>query len=213
MKNILNYQSSEYDCGPTTLTNALRYLFDRESIAPELLKAISLYTLDSYNEAGESGKSGTSRMAMQFLSSWMNQYGERKKFPIRARFLEESQIYIGPSSEIVECLQQKGAAVVRVWLEEDAHYVLLTHAEGDEIGLFDPYYADFGEQDEAACAKQGFRVVRDQPWKLNRMVKAETMNRKTMTNYGMGEKDMREAMLIYNTETRLTPEKSIEYMI
>ena len=27
MKNLLIYQSTEYDCGPTTLTNAIRYLF------------------------------------------------------------------------------------------------------------------------------------------------------------------------------------------
>ena len=25
MKNLLIYQSTEYDCGPTTLTNAIRY--------------------------------------------------------------------------------------------------------------------------------------------------------------------------------------------
>lgn len=213
MKNILNYQSSEYDCGPTTLTNAIRYLFDRESIAPELLKAISLYTLDSYNEQGESGKSGTSRMAMQFLASWMNQYGERKRFPIRARFLEEGQVSISPNSEIVECLQQRGVAVVRVWLLGDAHYVLLTHVEKDEIGLFDPYYIDGEGREEFDPKKQGFRVVSDQPWRLNRMVKAEVMNRKGTGNYGMGEKGMREAMLIYNTETRMTPERTIEYII
>lgn len=52
MKNVLNYQSSEYDCGPTTLTNALRFLFERCDIPPELLKAIALYTLDAYNEQG-----------------------------------------------------------------------------------------------------------------------------------------------------------------
>lgn len=213
MKNILNYQSSEYDCGPTSLTNAIRYLFERESIAPELLKAISLYTLDSYNEEGESGKSGTSRMAMQFLASWMNQYGERKNFPIKARFLEESQVYIGPSSEIVECLQQRGVAVVRVWLGPDAHYVLLTEARGDEIGLFDPYYIDFDKIENYDPAEHGFQVIHDQPHKMNRLVKAEIMNRRDVVSYGMGEKGMREAMLLYNTETMLTPEKTIEYVI
>ena len=35
MKNLLNYQSSEYDCGPVSLTNAIRYLFDREVIYPD----------------------------------------------------------------------------------------------------------------------------------------------------------------------------------
>ena len=60
MKNLLIYQSTEYDCGPTTLTNAIRYLFDREEIYPDIVKYIMLYCLDSYNEAGEVGKRGTS---------------------------------------------------------------------------------------------------------------------------------------------------------
>ena len=47
MKNVLNYQSTEYDCGPVTLTNALRFLFEREEIQPEVVKAIALYTLDA----------------------------------------------------------------------------------------------------------------------------------------------------------------------
>jgi len=46
MKNQLCYQTSEYDCGPTTLINAFRYLFEREEIMPEIIKTIYLYTLD-----------------------------------------------------------------------------------------------------------------------------------------------------------------------
>ena len=45
MKNLLIYQSTEYDCGPTTLTNAIRYLFDREEIYPDIVKYIMLYCL------------------------------------------------------------------------------------------------------------------------------------------------------------------------
>ena len=71
MKNLLIYQSTEYDCGPTTLTNAIRYLFDREEIYPDIVKYIMLYCLDSYNEAGEVGKRGTSASAMMFLSMRM----------------------------------------------------------------------------------------------------------------------------------------------
>ena len=140
MKNILNYQTSEYDCGPTTLTNAIRYLFDRESISPELLKAISIYTLDAFDDHGETGKSGTSLMAMKFISNWFNQYGKTKKFPIYSEFLEGNQVYIGQNSPIVGCLQQQGVVVAKVWLGDEGHYVLLTEIQEDKIGLFDPYY-------------------------------------------------------------------------
>ena len=30
MKNPLHYQFSEYDCGPTTMQNAISFLFERE---------------------------------------------------------------------------------------------------------------------------------------------------------------------------------------
>lgn len=207
MKNILNYQTSEYDCGPTTLTNAIRYLFDREQIAPELLKAIHLYTLDAFNEKGETGKSGTSQMAMRFLSSWFNQYGKTKQFPIYSEFLEEEQVYIGQNSRITGCLQQKGVVVVRVLLEREEHYVLLNEVSEEEIGLFDPYYT------EDIFNEPGITVVKDQPGKMNRRVKRDLLNRKDGVIYALGPIEIREAMLIYNKVTRKTEENSIEYII
>ena len=39
-KNLLNYQTSEYDCGPVSLLNGIRYLFEREEIVPDLVKFI-----------------------------------------------------------------------------------------------------------------------------------------------------------------------------
>jgi len=42
MKNPLNYQTTEYDCGPTTLINAISYLFRREEIPPDVIKHIVL---------------------------------------------------------------------------------------------------------------------------------------------------------------------------
>ena len=89
MKNLLIYQSTEYDCGPTTLTNAIRYLFDREEIYPDIVKYIMLYCLDSYNEAGEIGKRGTSASAMMFLSNWLTQFGQMKNFPISCSFFSK----------------------------------------------------------------------------------------------------------------------------
>ena len=79
MKNLLNYQSSEYDCGPVSLTNAVRYLFEREDSHPTIIKYIMLCCMDSYNEEGEAGKRGTSSSAMNYLSSWLNQFGKIKQ--------------------------------------------------------------------------------------------------------------------------------------
>ena len=207
MKNILNYQTTEYDCGPTTITNAIRYLFDRKQIPPDILKAISLYTLDAYNEKGESGKCGTSQMAMRFLSSWLNQYGKTNKFPIFSQFIEGEQVYIGQNSAIIGCLQQNGVAVVRVLLGDEGHYVLINDITEDEIGLFDPYYVD------KVPDSSEISVVKDQPGKMNRRIKANLMNHNNGVPYALGTVNMREAMLIYNTDTRKTQEKTVEYII
>lgn len=50
MKVPLRFQNTEYDCGTTSFVNALAYLYDREDIPVELLKAIYRYTLDVENE-------------------------------------------------------------------------------------------------------------------------------------------------------------------
>lgn len=45
MKNPLRYQLSEYDCGPTSMLNALAFLFEREDIPPEAVRNIICCTV------------------------------------------------------------------------------------------------------------------------------------------------------------------------
>ena len=144
MKNLLNYQSSEYDCGPVSLTNAIRYLFDREVIYPDIIKYIMLYCLDSYNENGEIGKRGTSASAMLFLSNWLNQFGQVKNFPVACEFLSGEEVCISCDSRIGKALRQGGAVLLRLFLDV-SHYVLLTGIEGDNVYLFDPYYEELDD--------------------------------------------------------------------
>ncbi len=207
MKNQLSYQASEYDCGPTTLLNAIRYLFEREEIQPDIIKAISLYTLDGYDNNGESGKSGTSYMAMMFLSNWFNHYGSIKNFPIHTEFLMNENVVLGQNSQIIGCLQQGGAVILCVWLGDYKHYILLTGIDQDYLCLFDPYDWD--------VPVDGNRIIKAEglPKQMNRKVKIEVISDDQKGFYALGEKQGREAMLLYNKNTRKTPEKSIEYMI
>ena len=55
MKNPLHYQISEYDCGPTSMLNAIIYLFDRDEIPPEVIRNTMLYCLDCYSKEGIPG--------------------------------------------------------------------------------------------------------------------------------------------------------------
>lgn len=71
MKTPLRYQITEFDCGSVSLVNCITYLFEREHIPAELIKAINTYTLDCYDEHGNLGQKGTSREAVKFLTRWI----------------------------------------------------------------------------------------------------------------------------------------------
>lgn len=207
MKNVLNYQTSEYDCGPTTLMNAIRFLFEREQIQPEIVKSIALYTLDAYNAEGEYGKSGTSRVAMMFLANWFNQFGKTKKFPIEATFLDTSHVNLSVTGRIQECLHQGGVVIVCCYLAGDRHYILLTGIKGEWVDVFDPYdFPDFPHT-------EGVELIENEPYVRNRSIHYTLFDKVEPTMYALGEIDIREAVLIFNSETRKTPEKTIEYFI
>lgn len=213
MKNLLNYQTSEYDCGPVSLTNAIRYLFDREEIYPDIIKYIMLYSLDSYNDKGEIGKFGTSASAMMFLSSWLNQFGKMKGFPITCEFLAGEDVFLSQTSKIVAALQQGGAVILRLFLDV-GHYVLLTGIEGDNVYLFDPYYVELDDPElDQEFLEEGITFITDQPKRANRLISMNRLNRLTTGFYEMGPYDIREALIMFNRDTQLSPEKTIDYFI
>jgi hypothetical protein len=203
MQNPLSYQTSEYDCGPTAVLNAIRYLFRREDIPPALIKAINHYTLDSVNENGESGKAGTSAMAMQFLCHWLNHYGTQMNFPIYSEFYSGESVWLEPGCKLYECLQKGGAAVVRLWYG-CGHYVTITGISDDELLIFDPYYR------VEPFKVGGIEAITDHPCSYNRKVSIERMCQCKKRAYALHALDKRELMLIYNTSEdphyRNTPE-------
>lgn len=205
MKIPLRYQISEYDCGPTSLLNAMSFLFQREEISPELIRNIMLYSLDSYGSGGVLGKSGTSRMAMAFLSNWLDGAGKTGILPITSRHLSGKEVWLGNQSLIVEALHRNGAAVVRL-LFEGEHYVLLTGEKEGYVFMFDPYYLPDGPLSEEVDS------TLDQHFHYNRIVPFSCFNREEGL-YALGREEDREAVLIFNQHTMLTPEKNIEYFI
>ena len=201
MKNPLRYQLSEYDCGPTSMLNALAFLFEREDIPPEAVRNIMLYCLDCYGSDGVSGKSGTSCAAMMFLSNWLNGFGKIGRLHISTQYLSGPAVNFGQNSRLRDALRCGGAAVVRLDLE-GAHYVLLTGIEGDEVNLFDPY--------AGGPVQPGVRVVSDHPAEYNRIVSVRNFEGNSL--YALGSQAGREAVLLFNTETELN-EDAIEYII
>lgn len=206
MKNPLHYQLSEYDCGPTSMLNAMSYLFQREDIPPEIIRNIMLYCLDCYGPDGASGKSGTSCMAMMFLSNWLNGFGPAGHFPVSSGYLSGEAVNFRPDSSLRDALCRGGAVVVRVDFE-GWHYVLLTGIQGDRVFLFDPYYRDQPFEGE------DIQMITDHPTAYNRIVPTRYFERETRELYAFGPIDTREAVLLFNEQTKLTAEKTVEYMI
>ena len=200
MKNPLRYQMTEYDCGPTSLLNAVSFLFEREQIPPELVRSVMLFCLDCFGADGAAGKCGTSCMAMQFLCSWLEGFGRAGHLPVRAH-LSGRDVHFSANGRLRDALRRGGAAVVRLDLE-GAHYVLLTGIEGDEVSLFDPY--------AGGPVQPGVRVVSDHPAEYNRIVSVWNFEGNSL--YALGPQAGREAVLLFNTETELN-EDAIEYII
>ena len=104
MKIPLRYQMSEYDCGPTALLNAMSFLFDRAEIPPEIIRSVMLYSLDCYGMDGRACKAGTSRMAMMYLSNWLEGFSRATEFPLSCRYIAGCRVRVGRDSDINDAL-------------------------------------------------------------------------------------------------------------
>ncbi|MBA4701453.1 MAG: peptidase C39 [Ruminococcus sp.] len=206
MKNPLHYQLSEYDCGPTSMLNAVSYLFERETIPPELIRNIMLYCLDCYGSEGAPGKRGTSCTAMMFLSNWIQGFGTAGHLSVSSSYLSGKSVFIGEESQINDALRRGGVVVVRLFYDV-AHYVLLTGEQDGSILMFDPYYETdpFSETD--------IQVTQEHPFSYNRVVPFSYFNKESQELYALGDIEGREAVLMFNEHTKLTADKTIEYFI
>ncbi len=204
MNNPLRYQMTEYDCGPTSMLNAVSFLFHREEIPPEIIRNIMLYCMDCFGTDGASGKCGTSCMAMMFLSNWLNGFGQAGHLPISSQYLSGKEVSFSQNSRLRDALYRGGTAVVRVDFE-GWHYVLLIGIQGENVYFFDPYYRAFPFEDAE------LQMDEDHPAEYNRIVPIRYFEGTGI--YAFGPAEGREAVLLFNENTKLTEEKTVEYII
>ncbi|NMN00121.1 peptidase C39 [Bifidobacterium sp. DSM 109958] len=191
MRIPLIYQMTRYDCGPTTLVNALRFLYEREEIDPELVRAVYARTLDDFSEDGELGKMGTSHQAMRHVARYLNVYARGAAFPVETRILSGADARLAPDSAVYRALASNGtaknrrpraAAIARVWHGANGHYILLTGVEDGRVLAFDPFLED---ADGGAVDGTVIREVRDLPLAANRSVDVRAFNRDVRADYAL----------------------------
>ena len=132
---------------------------------------------------------------------------EKRQLDISSRYLSGSCVRLSQNSAICDCLRRGGAVVVRLYLLDDPHYILLTGVEDDRVFAFDPYLL------EEPLPEQDILITEDHPYRYNRVIPFSYFNSTGRTQYALGEMSQREAVLLFNAHTELTEEKTIEYFI
>lgn len=178
-KTPLEYQITDYDCGTTTLLNAIRFLFYRSEISPEIYKFISHHTLDICNTNGEIGKGGTSTQALDFLSNWLNQNSIKQRMPILCTKLINNDVSIY-NKFLEEKIYNGAVAILRVH-QECEHYCLLTSLDSNFAYIFDPYYLEKGTYDDDNLVEMIF----DKPFEYNRKIKKERLNSNSLEDFSL----------------------------
>lgn len=188
----LNYQISEYDCGPISMLNALSFQFSRKAIQPSMIKAVFNYTMDSCDAKGRSGQKGTSAAALRFIGKWLNEYRQQCDFPVYCKNLKPAEIYLGEGSKLNIAIENGAVAIVRCLLGT-GHYILITGIEGEYVLAWDPYYL------AKPIRKKTIETITDAPFTHNRRIHFSQMNQAGRFYYNLGEEEKRECLLIYNT--------------
>ena len=189
MKVPLRYQNTEYDCGTTSFINALAYLYDREEVPVELLKAVYRYTLDVESEDGIIGKGGTSRNHAEKLARYFVKYAnDNKNFNINCIVLSKDKVNLTKMKNVVD---NDGVIIARCWQTVE-HYVLITKIDDNFAYIFDPYYLE----EDYYCNDEDVAIVLHETFTHNRIVKIERLFNEENKDFSLLREQDREVILI-----------------
>lgn len=188
MKIPLRYQVSEYDCGQTSLINALNYLFEREEIPVTLLRIINKYTLDLKGKNNITGEQGTSSNAIEKIFNLIEKHTKENNFNISYDILKKESV---TENKIRRCLNNNGCVLARCYLQLE-HYIIITKIDDTYAYIFDPYYVNENYYDNDCQVY----IVRNQNNTYNRAVKINRLFSQNNSDYSLMEVNKREVVLI-----------------
>ena len=186
MKIPLRFQITEFDCGTVTLQNAISYLHERENIPAEIVRAISLYTLDCYDEKGNIGQGGTSKQAINMMTNWITNYTNSHDFNLTANHYLNKNVTL----EIIQkCINKKGCVVLRTYQDVE-HYALITNIKDNKVYIWDPYYLEETYYNN----DKNIEIIFDKPFDYNRIVDINRFLSTTHKDFALGPINNRECL-------------------
>ncbi len=187
----LKYQSTEYDCVPTTFLNAINYLFDRNEIQPEVIQRILLYSLDTINRNGVHGKGGTTGLSCEFILEWLHRYYKNE---LECEYILGNEVHLGQNNKIVRCVNEGGVALCSVINKTGSmnHYMLCTEEDCNFLYFFDPW---FRQQQFRGTDSDYLEWVTGE-WNYNLKVSRHRLDVDISEKYSFGQIEDREVCLM-----------------
>lgn len=176
MKTPLRFQVTEYDCGITSVINAISYMIEREDIDPGL---INMIIFNSHVSQSCFNSKGISTFSMKYITNLLNSYFKIANIKIVCKILKDKKLNI-ENEECLKCLKGNGTIIARVW-QDCEHYALITKIDKEYVYLFDPYYLDNKEYNDDDCVD----IIYDKPLEYNRRVKIERLNSGTKKDFAL----------------------------
>lgn len=184
----LKYQSTKYDCVPTTFLNAINYLFKIDEIQPEVIQRILQYSLDTINRNGEHGKGGTTGLSCEFILEWLRRYYEDQ---LECEYITGNEVHLGQNNKIVRSVNDGGVALCSVINTTGTmnHYMLCTKADNNFLYFFDPWFR------QKQYTDTDLELITDE-WNYNLKISRKRLDLDIHKKYSFGPNKLREVCLL-----------------
>lgn len=188
MKIPLRFQITEFDCGTIALQNAISYLYHRENVPAELVRAISIYTVNCYDEKGNIADKGNSRVVMEKMTSWVDEFINKYNFGLSCKRELGACLDF---ADIKKCVDNGGCALVKTYSNNDNQFVIVTKIDENFVYLWDSYYIGETYYD----LERKITIVFNKPFHYNRQVAISRFKETSKKDYALGPMEFRECLL------------------
>jgi hypothetical protein len=133
----LRYQATQADCYPTSMLNALIWLFERHELPGAALQRIYACCLDGI----ERGRAGayTSEHAALALVDWLRDFNT-SSFAVATEVIVGRDLHLRRSSRVLRWLRRGGVAVLDVCdTAATTHSILALSTGTGHLNFWDPY--------------------------------------------------------------------------